>query len=151
MLPVTSPFHQYKSSRDNTHHGTTTMVQPWRVEPWYICYGTTIYEPWWYRGWTRVHHGHSMIKNLGWYNNTEPWFQHSMTVVVEPRCHGRFCRGTSIVVNLDKSPEVRGWFSKSGSVVDNHLLTYTACTVRNPSSCVVRISPTQFMTVNSLK
>jgi len=46
----------------------------------------------------------------------------------EPRLyhgtHGPFCRGTPILVNLDKSPEVDELLSKSGSRINNHLFTY---------------------------
>jgi len=47
----------------------------------------------------------------------------------EPWYHREFCHGTTILVNLDKAPEVDKWVSKSGSRINNHLLTYTPYTL----------------------
>jgi len=40
--------------------------------------------------------------------------------------YGRFCRGTPILVNLDNSPEVDKWLSKSGFRITNHIALF-AC------------------------
>jgi len=62
-----------------------------------------------------------------WYDLGKPWLDHDYQSMVKPRYHDRFCRGTPILVNLDLSPEVFKWLSKSGSWINNHLLTYTLC------------------------
>jgi len=46
------------------------------------------------------------------------------TTMTEPWYRGRFCRETPLPVTLDKSPKVDEWRSKSGSRINNHLLTY---------------------------
>jgi len=49
-------------------------------------------------------------------NHGKRWLDHDVTTVVERwyrTAVGRFCRGTHILVNLNKSPEVREWFSES--------------------------------------
>jgi len=44
--------------------------------------------------------------------------------MVELWYHGRFCRRTPVLVNLDKSPEVDKWLSKNGSRINNHFFAY---------------------------
>jgi len=53
----------------------------------------------------------------------------TLTTMVEP-CpwyHGRFCHGAPILVTLVKLPEVDKRFSKSGSMINNHMFTYMSC------------------------
>jgi len=65
---------------------------------------------------------------LPWLNQGSPmvvhygaWSYHGRTMVYLPLYHGRFCRGTPILVNVHKSPEVDEWLSKSESRINNHL------------------------------
>jgi len=69
------------------------------------------------------YHGITMV--VPWYDHGEPWLDYGMTTMVELRYHSRFCRRTSILANLDKSPEVDEWISNSGSRTNNHLFTST--------------------------
>jgi len=109
------------------------MTERRMIEPWFICPVTTMYEPWYDRDCTTVHHG------LPWYDHGKPWdlttawlpwLNHFTTVdsVFETPIGG-------LLVNLDKSPEVDKWRSKSGSRINNPLFTYTPYLVFGPESC----------------
>jgi len=45
----------------------------------------------------------------------QPWYSCGSRIVVVRLYHGRFCRGTPILVNFDRSPEIDERLSKSGS------------------------------------
>jgi len=84
------------------NHDCIMVNEPWLnygwtmiVEPWFICHGQPC-----------MNHGGIMVEPS---YVPEPRF-----TTVEPWYHGRFCCGTPILVNLDYSPEVDKWFSKSG-------------------------------------
>jgi len=62
-----------------------------------------------------LNHGTTTI--IPRYKNGKPWLDHGMTTMVEPCYHGRFCRGTPTLVNLDKSLEVDEWLSKRRSKI----------------------------------
>jgi len=53
-------------------------------------------------------------QNLSRYGDGEAWLDHGMTSMAEPWYHDQFCRRTSILVNLNNSPEVDKWLSKRG-------------------------------------
>jgi len=62
-----------------------------------------------------------------WTTVVEPWSNSASFTMVQGYTvingtwlsHG--CRGTPVLLNLDKSPEVDKWLSKSGSRINNHL------------------------------
>jgi len=70
--------------------------------------------------------GYSMVEPrrvepLFIYDHGKPWLDQGMTTIVERWFRSRFCRGTPIL-NLDNSPEVDEWRSKSGSRISNHFV-----------------------------
>jgi len=87
-------------------------------------------QPWWSR------HGRTMVHL--------PWFSNGSTMFQPWSYNGWFCNGAPILVNLDNSPEVDEWLSKSGSRINNHL--FTDCRFRccyfllSPSFCCFGLS-----------